>query len=147
MNKEKDIYIRRTIETDMEELRSIYLEVRKNEFNWVDNTFATLLDFDSCTNGETIFTAVVNNKIAGFISIWEPDKFIHNLFVAKDFRNMGLGKALLNAAVKKCGVPLTLKCVKDNTKSVDFYLANGWSIEKEEDDGCGTYYLMIYATE
>ena len=144
MNNEKNIYIRKTIQTDKEELRKIYLEVRQNEFNWVDNALATLTDFDSCTDGEAVFTAIVNNKIAGFISVWEPDKFIHNLFVSKDFRKMGVGKALLNVAVKNYGVPLTLKCVKENTKSVDFYLANGWGIKKEEIGSEGPYYLMTY---
>lgn len=142
--RNKNIHIRKAILSDYNDLREIYHQVRTNEFSWVDNNGILLNDFDTSTEGEIIFVAVVENKIAGFISIWEEDKFIHNLFVSKFFRKYGLGKALLDKAKLVFGTPLKLKCVKENQNSIQFYLANGWTIEKEEMGSEGLYYLMCF---
>lgn len=64
-----------------------------------------------------------------FISIWEEDKFIHNLFVSSNFQRCGVGKVFINAVIKVVG--LTLKCVKANENALNFYLYQGWTIEEE----------------
>ena len=85
---------------------------------------------------------MVDGTPAGFISIWEESNFIHNLFLSKPYRKLGLGKALIQKAIAVFGTPLTLKCVKENQNALQFYLANGWKIEKEEMGPEGPYYLM-----
>lgn len=126
------------------QLRDIFFEIRLKEFFWEDKNEIKLSDFDSNTKGEFILTAYVENKIAGFISIWEEDNFIHNLFVLKEFRRLGVGKALLDKTIKCKGTPLTLKCMKDNINSVKFYLSQNWEIKKEVSSLNGNYYLMKY---
>lgn len=138
----ENIVIREFIEQDREELKEIYLKVRKDEFPWVNNKDIHIDDFDSSTEGEVIIVAVVNNNIAGFASIWELDKFIHNLFVKKEYRRFGIGKKLINEAFNICCTPLTLKCVKENENAINFYLNNGWKCIKEELGPEGPYYLM-----
>ncbi|MFV3028759.1 GNAT family N-acetyltransferase [Clostridium botulinum] len=142
MNK-NNISIQKTQNEEYDALRKIFLNTRQENFNWVEYDSIKLDDFDSSTEGELIFTAKINNDIAGFVSIWEEDKFIHNLFISSNFKSRGVGKALINQAVKAVGLPLTLKCVKANVNALNFYLSQGWTIKEEVIEN-EPYYLMKY---
>ena len=137
------IQIQKAQKEEYDDLRKIYLKSRQENFIWMEYDSIKLEDFDRSTEGELIYTAKINNEIAGFISIWEEDKFIHSLFVSSKFQRCGVGKALINEAVKVVGLPLTLKCVKANENALKFYLSQGWTI-KEEVIEKDPYYLMIY---
>jgi GNAT superfamily N-acetyltransferase len=139
-----DLVIRKAKEEEYDTLREIFFETRKETFHWMNSTVIHLHDFDEETEGELIIAAYVNKEMAGFISIWEEDKFIHHLFVSSDFRGYGVGKALLNEAVNVIGTPLTLKCVKENIHATNFYLSQNWRIEKEEMNAEWPYYVMVY---
>lgn len=142
MNK-SNISIEKAQKKDYDELRKIFFKTRQENFNWVEHDSIKLEDFDSSTEGELILTAKIDNEIAGFISIWEEDKFIHNLFVSSNFKRCGVGKALINQSAKAVGLPLTLKCVKANVNALNFYLSQGWTIEEEVMEN-EPYYLMKY---
>lgn len=139
-----EILIEIANQDEYDKLREIYFSVRQEHFTWLDKDSIKKEDFDNSTQGELILTAKVNNQIAGFISIWEEDNFIHNLFILKRFRGLGIGKKLIEITAQKEGLPLFLKCVKENKESVGFYLSQGWTIEKEEICDEGDYYLMKY---
>lgn len=141
--KKNYIYIQKAQKEEYDDLRKIFLHTRQENFNWMEYDSIKLDDFDSSTEGELILTAKINNEIAGFVSIWEEDKFIHNLFVSSNFKGCGIGKALINQSVKVVGLPLTLKCVKANENAVNFYLSQGWTIEEEVTEK-EPYYLMKY---
>lgn len=139
-----NILVLETKQSDLEELREIFFTVRRNTFHWIAPEELKLSDFDESTKDELILAAFIKNKIVGFISIWVPDKFIHNLFVSQDFQDKGVGTALINEAIKRVGLPLTLKCVKSNTKAFNYYKSHNWKTEKEEMGNEGLYYLMKY---
>lgn len=103
-----------------------------------------LYDFDELLKEELILCAYIGVELVGFASIYEPDRFIHYLMVQKDYRGLGVAKALINRAVEMLGTPMTLKCMKSNTRALDFYLHQGWTIQKEEECEQGPYYLMSY---
>lgn len=138
-----NVSIQKAKKEEYDTLRKIYLKTRQENFKWVEYDSIKLEDFDTSTEGELILTAKINNEIAGFVSIWEEDKFIHSLFISSVFKRQGIGKALINEAIKAVGLPLTLKCVKANTNALNFYLSQGWTIE-EESIGDEPYYLMKY---
>ncbi|MBI6871234.1 GNAT family N-acetyltransferase [Clostridium aciditolerans] len=138
-----DISIQKAQKEDYDELRKIFLKTRQENFNWMEYDSIKLEDFDSSTEGELILTAKIGNDIAGFVSIWEEDKFIHNLFVSSNFKRCGVGKALIDQSVKEVGLPLTLKCVRANVNALNFYLSQGWTIEEEVIEN-EPYYLMKY---
>ena len=140
MNK-NNISIQNAQNEEYDELRKIFFNTRQENFNWVEYDSIKLEDFDSSIEGELIFTAKINNDIVGFVSIWEEDKFIHNLFISSNFKNCGVGKALINQAVKAVGLPLTLKCVKANVNALNFYLSQGWTIKEEVIEN-EPYYLI-----
>jgi len=140
MNK-NCIYIQKAQKKEYDELRKIFFKSRQENFNWMEPDSINLHDFDSSTKGELILTAKISNEIAGFISIWEEDKFIHNLFVSSNFQRCGVGKALISKAVKVVGLPLTLKCVKVNKNALNFYLSQDFTIEEEVTEK-EPYYLL-----
>ncbi len=129
---------------DYEKLREIFLTVRRKAFFWTDPEKLILSDFDESTKGELILTAYHRGEAVGFVSAWVPDKFIHSLFVLPEFQGGGAGTALIREAADRVGLPLALKCVKANTSALGYYQSHGWSIEKEEADLEGPYYLMKY---
>lgn len=128
--------------SDLESLREIFLEERKRTFTWNAISEFKLEDFDKQTQGEYILTAFWNDVPVGFISIWMPNNFIHHLYVDHKHQGKNIGTELLKAAISKTNFPLTLKCLENNTKAVDFYLEKGF-IEKEKGHSSnGTYILF-----
>jgi len=136
--------VRRFEETDRLILQKLYLSVRVSTFNWLDTSKFSLQDFDSSTLNETIWVAVHEDKIVGFISIYQPDNFIHNLYVDVSMKNKGIGSLLLDEVLKNTPRPVSLKCISKNTRALNFYLAKGWRTISEDKDKHGKYCLMHY---
>lgn len=65
-------------------------------------------------------------ELMGFISIWQPNLFIHHLYIARIHQGQGVGSALINEVRKRLGTPLQLKCGADNTRAQVFYESSGW---------------------
>ena len=128
--------------SDHDALALLFYQIRKDEFYWTDLEQLSVSDFDHSIEGERIIVAEAQGRIAGFLSVWEPDKFIHNLFVAKEFRRAGVGRALIRMALSEYGTPLTLKCVAKNETALRFYAKNGWQVEQEDSGKEGAYYLL-----
>ena len=138
---------RRFSECDRSALRRIYLQSRMHSFEWLDSSSFTDSDFDRDTEGETIWVAADGNNPVGFVSVWESENFIHNLFVHPDVFGQGVGSCLLNECLKHIGRPAVLKCVTQNTKAKDIYLSKGWQVVSEEEGPDGNYQLMHFDDE
>ena len=67
-----------------------------------------------------------DGAILGFISVWEPDHFIHHLFVHPDHQRQGIGQLLLSSLYSWLALPYRLKCVAKNQVALAFYEKNGW---------------------
>lgn len=131
-------------ESDRFALREIYLQARIHAFDWMDGTLFRADDFDRDTEGEIIWVATNVTDPVGFISVWEPKNFIHNLFVHPKVIGKGVGSALLNECLKHIGRPASLKCGTQNIKARDFYLSKGWHIVSNGKGPDGKYHLMHY---
>lgn len=140
-----DCVIRNYSSAEEETLSKIYYDILHDEFAWVNNGEISLESFKKSTDGEAVYVAYIDQRAVGFVSVWEPDHFIHNLFVSKQYRRLGAGKKLLEKVIEMYEKPVSLKCVKENENAVRFYLNNGWKISKEETGPEGAYYLMLYA--
>ncbi|WP_289661851.1 GNAT family N-acetyltransferase [Flavobacterium panacagri] len=127
---------------DLEPLQKIFLEERKRTFTWVDTSEFELEDFDKQTHGEYILTALLDNTAVGFISIWMPNNFIHHLYVDHEYQGKNIGTELLKMAITKINFPVTLKCLVNNTKAVDFYTKKGFIEKKQGQSNNGTYILF-----
>lgn len=137
-----NITVREFIESDRVALRDVFLAARRQAFTWPLPSALKLEDFDSSTTDERVLVAVLSEHPIGFASIWEPDNFLHSLFVHPDYQRLGVGKLLLAGCDKYfSGVP-TLKCVKANERARLFYESQGWSVRTEADGPEGPYLLM-----
>ncbi len=139
--------IRKYTESDRNRLREIYFESRKHVFSWLNISLFSQLDFDRDTQGEVIWVAILANCPIGFISLWEPDNFIHHLFIHPDFVGRGAGTALLRVCLSEIGQTITLKCSKSNIKAKEFYLSKGWRVLSEGEGLDGKYELMAIDNE
>lgn len=138
----KPIKTRSFCEKDRAALQKIYLESRKNTFDWMDTSRFQLNDFNRDTDGEYILVAVVENNPVGFISVWEPENFIHNLYIQLSNTGKGVGSALLNTCLNKIGRPASLKCLDKNINAKKFYLSRGWKVVSDGNGPEGKYQLM-----
>ena len=79
-------------------------------------------EFLAETGGETTIVALQDAEVMGYISIWEPDCFIHHIYVDPNHQGVGIGTVLLNEAIMLAiARPLSLKCQRANTKAMEFY--------------------------
>jgi GNAT superfamily N-acetyltransferase len=113
-------------EKDRSALEAIYRECRC-EANWLPSVVKQKADFARDTEGEALLVAVGgNDEPEGFVSVWEPDAFIHHLYVRDGSRQKGIAKQLLDSLVTRLPKPWRLKCVRANDVALAFYLDHGW---------------------
>jgi ribosomal protein S18 acetylase RimI-like enzyme len=129
-----EITISEIVKDDIIILQQLFLSVRQQTFVWLDTSFYQLTDFNEETKGELILVAKCDDKIAGFISVWTPDAFIHHLYIKKEYQGAGIGTALLKEVKNRFSVSIRLKCLKDNKVAIDFYKKNEF---KEKETGIG----------
>ncbi|NII53482.1 GNAT family N-acetyltransferase [Luteibacter sp. SG786] len=129
--------IRAATPADLPALRELFLSVRQHTFVWQPPDAFHLEDFDTQTEGERVFVAEAGDRIAGFISVWEPDDFIHHLFVDTGHTRQGVGRALLQALPEWSDRQYRLKCLSRNQPALAFYHAQGFveTAQGVSDDG------------
>lgn len=94
-----------------------------------------LAAFEAHTRNETILVAETGEHgVVGFASVFEPGRFVHNLYIDPPVQGRGIGRALLEHAVALAGGTASLKCQTRNVRSVAFYRHLGW-IPIEEGNG------------
>ena len=120
------LQVRPFAERDRPTLEAIYRDCRGEA--WLPPTAKERSNFSRDTEGEMILVAVRRNgEPEGFISVWEPDRFIHHLYVRSDSRRKGIGRALLRALEAQMPKPWRLKCPRANSAAMAFYMTQGWN--------------------
>jgi len=121
--------IRPARERDTAILADIYRDGRRQAFTWVDPATFRLDDFAAHSDGEMIWLAQApDDAIAGFISLWAADDFIHMLYVREAWQRRGIGTALLRALPGWPAHPYRLKCLVANVRARLFYAAHGFVV-------------------
>ena len=136
------VRIRPFTERDRAALRRVFVAARDAAFVWAPPGSHRPKDFDATIAGEIVLVAVADDAPIGFASIWQPDNFLHNLFVHPDFQRRGVGSALLAACAPYFHATATLKCLKRNRVARRFYGAHGWSVRGEGKDAGGAYLVL-----
>jgi ribosomal protein S18 acetylase RimI-like enzyme len=85
--------------------------------------------------------------IAGFLTLWEPDNFIHMLYILPAFQGSGAGRALLAALPDWPRRRYRLKCLVKNTRAIAFYRAIGFEIVGDGASPEGDYKDMQLRSE
>ena len=92
---------------------------------WEENKDAMAKEY--LPNSET-YVAIIGDEIVGFIAMAE--NYLAALFVNNNMQRDGIGKQLLEF-VKDIRKTIQLKVYKKNSKSIQFYLSQGFNILKE----------------
>ena len=140
--------IRPAEQNDVPVLRDIFYRSRVRHFFWVDHSRFTPGDFDSATEGELLWVAEdTSERPAGFVSVWAPEHFIHNLFVSPEHTGEGYGTALLWHCLARIGRPARLKCAQRNHAAIGFYRSRDWRVIGEGFGAEGPYYELEFNGE
>jgi len=112
-------------EKDRHAVATIYRQCRA-EATWLPAA-GMEPDFARDTEGEVLLVAVgIDDQPEGFVSVWEPEAFIHHLYVRSGSRKKGIGTQLLESLRSRLRKPWKLKCVRANDAALAFYLRQGW---------------------
>jgi ribosomal protein S18 acetylase RimI-like enzyme len=122
--------IRLMEERDIPQLAQLFLKSRRHTFHWVDPASFQLDDFEEQTRGEQVWVAEQGGNICGFIAIWQPDHFVHHLYVSSDWHGQGIGRALLERGLANTNSG-SLKVATRNTAALAFYHRLGWQSTEE----------------
>ncbi|RLL71550.1 GNAT family N-acetyltransferase [Ochrobactrum soli] len=142
--RHQNIIIRPGGPDDLPALRDIFLRSRQAAFRWEPSYSFDLGDFDSQTEGEFQLVACNQEVLVGFISVWEPDQFIHHLHVDPRFLRRGIGRALLFALPGWKINRYRLKCVSANERALAFYHSNHFiQVGEGRVNGNGQDYLLL----
>jgi FkbM family methyltransferase len=99
--------------------------------------------FAQAVEGEEVFIAVTaENTLAGFVTLWRPEGFVHFLHVSAAFRRRGIGRKLLAHVRASVDGPLELKCAPHNAAALAFYARLGWTETERDLAGASPYVRM-----
>jgi len=140
-----NVTIRTPQHSDREELADIYLQVRRQTFTWVDPYKFRHEDFAAHTQGELVWLAeAADGTIAGFMTLWAADDFIHMLYIRKEWRGRGVGTALLAALPDWPRHKYRLKCLVNNAQAKAFYLSRGFAVTSGGTSSEGEYEELTF---
>lgn len=140
--------IRQAAEEDITNLRQIYYDSRKTHFTWLDSKQIDFSDFDLATMDEMVWLVEEQGEILGFLSLYEPENFIHLFFIKPGQEGKGIGRLLLGKIMKNQCQSLSLKCLTRNQRAFQFYTKYGFVVISEGvDQQDGPFYLMEKAIE
>ena len=130
--------IERFASANILQILEVFNESRLNT-EGLPSTMTSVTSLQALTEGECIFVAKLNGKIAGFVSVWPDGNFVHHLYVLPEFQKQGIGNALIEKCRVSFGLPLRLKCGKNNRKARQYYENTGWLKESESIGPDGPY--------
>ncbi len=134
--------IREMENADLTALRALYNEVRTKEFDWEKEEQISERDFDRDTDGERVLVLEQSGEVLGFVGIYEPENFIHHLYVSQNARGAGVGRQLIQAALATSHDAFTLKCVAENKNALLFYEKLGFKKVSEGISEDGRYFVL-----
>lgn len=130
---------------DKQNVFEIYQQILTKEWKTKNEPALLEQEFDEALQEEQVYVARIGVEIVGFISWFEPDAFIHHLYVKKGLRRQKVGLQILQFALNRMRYPIRLKCLQENQNAIDFYLANDWYMVGEGESDEGDFYIMEYS--
>lgn len=112
--------------------------------DWMPQSIKAGADFEKDTQGERLFLVEAQGSILGFLSLWEPESFIHHLYVMPGCQGRGVGSLLLASLGASLPPPWRLKCLCSNVRAYHFYQSRGWTELETAQSEAGPYRLMVW---
>lgn len=136
------VTIRLATSADSDELQTLF-ERFVGGADWLPAGSAKDTDFMKATDGERVYVAVSQEGyLVGTLTVWQPEAFIHFLFVDSQYQGQGIGTQLLESLAPWLPFPWKLKCLATNRRALEFYRRRGWKKLETSLDAQGTYFLL-----
>lgn len=134
--------LREAVPEDAPALQSLYADIRGSA-EWLPPSARRNADFARDSAGERVIVAVApDGSIDGLIAVWEPQAFVHHLYVRECARRRGVARRLLESLRISVPRPWSLKCLKSNAGALRFYRRLGWIGIAAGSSSDGPYELM-----
>lgn len=127
---------------DASALQTLY-EKSLREASWVPLGTEPSPDIAAASAGERVVVCVsAAEELKGFVSVWEPESFLHHLYVDRRFQRQRVASVLLESLEDWLPKPWRLKCVQSNHGAMAFYRQNGWKAVATGRGKHGRYRVM-----
>lgn len=157
----RTVRIRRIVVDELEIVRELALIIWPKCYrniigpDRVDAMLAVLyatdnLEREMVEHGQVFWIVRVNEMDVGYASAYvDGDRlWLKKLYVRDEFRGLGLGKALIEAALDHFTArELALYVNKDNTPAINYYLRSGFQVEAEVPVQMGPYEFTDYVMQ
>lgn len=121
------VTIRDAFPADRPHIVQIFADCRRQDFSWLPADAMSLDDFHRAAEDERMFVAVASNgEICGFMSLWEPGRFIHFLFIHPQYQGLRIATRLVENLFPTYRQPYRLKCLDKNLRALKYYRREGW---------------------
>lgn len=121
--------IREYKKTDLDKIMQLWLEGNTQTHDFIDpEFFKQNYEFVKMLIPMSTIYVQDLNGVKGFIGLTE--NYISGLFVDKEYRRQGTGKALVNKAKQRYN-ELLVHVYKQNSTAIDFYLSQHFEIVSE----------------
>ena len=134
--------VRKFRDEDLADIFEIYLSNRELAA-FASKPVTDIDSFKELLLDEEITLCEVQGTIAGFISVYPQQSFVHHLYVHADFQRRGIGRTLVDSIRNKYEKPLSLKCECCNTEALSFYRKMGWKFFNSGSENDGTEYILL----
>jgi len=112
--------------------------------SWLPPASRGPVDIGAVASGERVVICISEGaQLEGFISVYEPESFIHHLYVEPGREGLGTGTRLLSFLEPVLPFPWRLKCVLANTDALEFYRKLGWREESRGVSEDGPYAVLV----
>ena len=135
--------IREARPADISQITRIFVECRRKDFSWLPAEAMCLDDFHQASEDERMFVAVsADGLICGFLSLWEPGRFIHFLFIHPQYQGFHIANRLVESLFPTYRQPYRLKCLDKNLRALKYYRREGWVEVGRGTDKDGAHYVL-----
>lgn len=133
---------------ELVEAAQLYERVANETLYWLPPASQTAARFLQYAQDETVWVATAGGRVIGLAALYEPESFLHSLYVDAAWRDRGVGLALLDHVAARAAGPLSLKAQARNLAALRFYAREGFREEKRgEEDGAVWILLTRRALE
>lgn len=135
--------IRDFITKDIDKIMQLWLETNILAHNFINSIYwrKNYEIVKKMLPEATIYVYEQNGEIQAFIGLMEG--FVAGIFVTSDFQSKGIGKLLLDY-IKSKNSKLSLCVYKRNTRALNFYLREGFTVSTEKvDENTGEIELIM----
>ena len=134
--------IRRAGPGDHDACAAIFIETLAAFFPDEPAAARTKAAYAASVAGEEQWVALLGVKIIGYISVYWPTNFIHNLYILPAFQGQGAGRLLMSNVLQQAHGDMELKTDKANARAFAFYRRHGWRVVGEGMAATGPWWRL-----